>query len=58
MEKITEEDVRNWLARELAYTVSGGVGYFGDKAYYGEKDIETDYATELTRGIEATGKMG
>ena len=54
----SDQDVRNWLAGELAYTVSGGVGYFGDKAYYGEKDIETDYATELTTGIEATGKMG
>ena len=50
------QDMKNWLAKELQYDASSK--RFAGQAIYGEQDIETDYATELVMGIEATGKMG
>jgi hypothetical protein len=53
---ISDQDMRNWLAQELQYDPA--TKRFGDDAIYGEQEIETDYATELVRGIEATNKIG
>jgi len=50
------EDMKSWLGKELAYDDSNQ--RFAGQAIYGEKVIETDYATELLTGIEASGKMG
>jgi len=50
------QDMKSWLGEELQYDASNQ--RFGGKAIYGEQEVETNYATELVTGIEATGKMG
>ena len=58
MKALSDQDIRNWVSKELNYYESGGVGYFGDKALYGEKEIDTEFSTELVRSIDATNKTG
>ena len=50
------QDMRNWLTRELQYDAANQ--RFAGEAIYGEKEIETNYATELVQGLEATNSMG
>ena len=56
MQALSDQDIRNWVSKELNYYESGGTGYFGDKAIYGEKEIDTEFSTELVRSIDATNK--
>ena len=58
MQALSDQDIRNWVSKELNYYESGGIGYFGDKALYGEKEIDTEFSTELVRSIDATNKTG
>jgi len=58
MQALSDQDIRNWVSKELNYYESGGTGYFGDKAIYGEKEIDTEFSTELVRSIDATNKTG
>jgi len=58
MKALSDQDIRNWVSKELNYYESGGTGYFGDKAMYGEKEIDTEFSTELVRSIDATNKTG
>ena len=50
------QDMRSWLTRELQYDAANQ--RFAGEAIYGTQEIETDYATELVRGLEATNSMG
>ena len=36
--------------------IDGGIGYFGDRAIYGEKEIDTEFSTELVRSLDAVNK--
>ena len=56
MEGLNDQDIRNWVSKELNYTEDGGIGYFGDKAIYGEKEIDTEFSTELVRSLDAVNK--
>ena len=56
MQSLDDQDIRDWVTKELNYMESGGVSYFGDKAVYGEKEIDTEFSTELVRSIDATNK--
>ena len=58
MQALSDQDIRNWVSKELNYFESGGVGYFNDKALYGSKEIDTEFSTELVRSIDATNKTG
>ena len=56
MNALNDQDIRNWVSKELNYTEDGGIGYFGDKAIYGEKEIDTEFSTELVRSLDAVNK--
>ena len=58
MQGLNDQDIRNWVTKELNYTEDGGIGYFGDKAIYGEKAIDTEFSTELVRSLDAVNKTG
>ena len=58
MQGLSHQDIRNWVSRELNYTEMDGVGYFGDKPLYGEKEIDTQFSTELVRSLDAVGSTG
>ena len=56
MQGLSDQDIRLWVKGELKHYESGGVEYFGDKAIYGEKEIDTEFSTELVRAIDGTNK--
>tara|TARA_R100000655_G_scaffold77245_4_gene116324 strand:- start:8492 stop:10540 length:2049 start_codon:yes stop_codon:yes gene_type:complete len=58
MQALSDQDIRNWVSKELGHYSSGSISYFGDKALYGEKEIDTEFSTELVRSIDATNKTG
>ena len=58
MQNLSHQDMRLWVGQELKHYASGGIDYFGDKALYGEKDIDTEFSTELVRNIDATKATG
>tara|TARA_R100000900_G_scaffold11175_2_gene10135 strand:- start:1038 stop:3065 length:2028 start_codon:yes stop_codon:yes gene_type:complete len=56
MQSLDDQDIRDWTTKELNYMESGDVSYFGDKAIYGEKEIDIEFSTELVRALDATNK--
>jgi len=56
MQSLDDQDIRDWVTKELNYMESGNVSYFGDKAVYGDKEIDTEFSTELVRSIDSTNK--
>lgn len=43
----TDDDMRNFLRRELNVTTLDGVDYFGGKALFGMKEIDTNASLEI-----------
>ena len=56
MRSLSQEDIRSWVGRELRY--DEGSGFFNDKGIYGQKEIDTEFATEMVRSLDAVGKTG
>tara|TARA_B100000519_G_scaffold203419_1_gene226530 strand:+ start:9160 stop:11220 length:2061 start_codon:yes stop_codon:yes gene_type:complete len=54
----TDSQMKAWLANELNVTPSGGVDYFNGQAMFGEKEIDTDFGSELKRMTKETNKTG
>ena len=58
IQSLSDQDIRLWVGEELKHYASGGIDYFGDKAIYGEKEIDTEFSTELVRNLDATNVTG
>ena len=54
----TDDIMKSWLAKELNVTSSGGIDYFDGQAIFGEKEIDTNFGTELKRMTKETSKTG
>ena len=49
---LTDKDIKGWVKNNLGVHEQGGVTFAGDTALYGGKDIKTEWATELVRGLD------
>lgn len=58
MQGLSHQDIRNWVTRELNYSEMDGVAYFNDEPIYGNKEIDTQFSTELVRSLDAVGLTG
>ena len=56
MQSLSQEDIRTWVGKELRY--DEGSGFFNDKGIYGVKEIDTEFATEMVRSLDAVGSTG
>ena len=56
MQSLSQEDIRTWVSRELNYDEASG--FFNDKGIYGQKEIDTEFATEMVRSLDAVGSTG
>tara|TARA_R100000458_G_C8268963_1_gene243776 strand:+ start:235 stop:2292 length:2058 start_codon:yes stop_codon:yes gene_type:complete len=54
----TDDIMKAWLAKELNVTPSGGTDYFNGQAMFGEKEIDTNFGSELKRMTKETNKTG
>ena len=54
----TDDQMKAWLAGELKVTSSGGTDYFNGQAMFGEKEIDTNFGSELKRMTKETNKTG
>ena len=53
----TDDDMRNFLRRELNVTTLDGVDYFGGKALFGMKEIDTNASVEIQKLLESSGSF-
>ena len=56
--RYTDAQMLAWLRKELKVTTQGGKDYFGGSPLFGEKEIDTDANSEITRMLDATNKTG
>lgn len=56
--RYTDSQMLAWLRNELNVTTQGGKDYFGGAPVFGEKEIDTDANSEITRMLDATNKTG
>ena len=56
--RYTDSQMLAWLSDELQVSSSGGKDYFGGSPLFGEKEIDTDANSEITRMLDATNKTG
>ena len=54
----TRGQMKAWLSRELNVTPSGGTDYFSGQPVFGEKEIDTNFGSELKRMTKETNKTG
>ena len=54
----TDSQMKAWLSNELNVTPSGGIDYFNGQAMFGEKEIDTNFGSELKRMTKETNKTG
>jgi len=56
MQGLSHEDIRNWVSKELNYDESSQ--FFNDKGIYGQKEVDTQFSTEIIRSLDAVGQTG
>ena len=54
----TRGEMTAWLSKELKVTPSGGTDYFNGQPVFGEKEIDTNFGSELKRMTKETSKTG
>tara|TARA_R110000765_G_scaffold27979_2_gene67765 strand:+ start:557 stop:2608 length:2052 start_codon:yes stop_codon:yes gene_type:complete len=55
---ITDDKKLAWLKSELQHFESGGTDYYGGEAAFGEKEVDTNFPSELKRMILNANKTG
>ena len=56
--RYTDSQMLAWMRSELNVTTQGGKDYFAGSPVFGEKEIDTNANSEITRMLDATNRTG